>query len=220
MANNIIEALNTVRQCQDACLGLLVSTVRLGVVTSAVAGVGYGAIKFVGRLRNRKIVASYRDRATGHQVDAICHVVETRDVIDDEGADITVESQVEDGSTVHGGPPGLAPRGPALRRTARKQKVVHVDDTGRPGQDSYYGFVVAQARTEYAARGYSTYNAQLARSYMVRVMREHGVRPSHIMEHLEYMVNSVFFISEDERVALRERDAALRAGAMHVADRR
>lgn len=148
-------------------------------------------------------------RASRFRVDADSYECDYRDPIEQEDADVILEDEIEDGEAVRGIDAAKVPRGPAMRRIARRQKAVHVDRAGHAISEKYYGSIVADARCSYAAGGYTEYNAELARSYMVRIMRKHGVRPSHIDARLEHMVNAVFATSRAHQIARQEREAML-----------
>lgn len=198
-------------------LGKASEVVGLGLGVAGLVGIGCVVHKHVVRKRDAPLIGNLVSRTAGYQVDAICHVVNVRDVVGEEQGDVTVEGDTEDSALVHDVNADEVSRGPATRRSARRKKIVHCSDAGKPLEETYYGSVVADARTLYSARGYSVYNAQLARSYMVRTMRAHGVRPAHIMDRLEDMVNSVFVVTEAEERAEKERAAALRSGVMRSA---
>lgn len=159
------------------------------------------------------------DRAEQFRSDGASYECHYRDALPSEEADVVVEGCVEDVPAVCCGNETQAPRGPASRRIARRQKSVHVDGSARVISEKYFGSVVAEARCVYAARGHSEHNAELARSYMVRIMKKHGVRPSQIEERLEDMVNAVFYMSERQRRAERERRAMVDMGYMKVASK-
>jgi hypothetical protein len=102
--------------------------------------------------------------------------------------------------------------GPAARRIREKQEVVHVPYSGGTITSPYIGSVVCAARCEFASRDASALNQQLARSYMVRLMRKHGVREAHINVHIDRMVLAVFFVTEQQREVLRDAELLRRNG--------
>lgn len=170
-------------------------------------------------VRTWAIARAGSDRAELLRSDGASYECYYRDALPSEEADSVVEGCAEDVPALCCGTEVEASRGPASRRIARRQKSVHVDGSARVISEKYFGSVVAEARCVYAARGYSEHNAELARSYMVRIMKKHGVRPSQIEERLEDMVNATFHLSESQRRAERERRAMLDMGYMKVASK-
>lgn len=75
---------------------------------------------------------------------------------------------------------------------------------------TYLAEVVMEARLHYNHRAASAYNMSLAKAYMVRVMKAHGMRPAHIAAHIDRMVLAVF-VQTDDQVALRDNERVLRA---------
>lgn len=85
---------------------------------------------------------------------------------------------------------GEATKVRATRR--RKKKVVHTPYEGGVVSGAYLGDVVARARNIYNAGPSDHYHRALARAYMVRLMTEHNMRPSHINQHIDLMGCAVF----------------------------
>lgn len=191
----------------DCCIRVVSKTTKLlGLIVGGTC-CGYGVWVAYRRYGAYAVARAGKKRAEELRAGGELYECSFRDPLEQEEADTTVEESVEDSTSLCSGPSSGSSRGPTTRRRARKQKAVHVDDRGRVLDQGYYGSVVAEARVHYAARGYSDYNAELARSYMVRLMQKHGVRPSQIDDKIESMVNAVFVITEAQRLAYSERGA-------------
>jgi len=123
------------------------------------------------------------------------------------------------GSTVDGGDVGTsasAPstgihkpstRGPAVRR----KKYHYRPYDGYNGLGAYTSHVVAEARLRYNGRPATATNEDAARDFMVRMMKEHGMRAVDIERELPRMTTMVFWQTQQ---ALEQR--ALRAEARRI----
>lgn len=187
----------------DKCLNVIV-----------LVGAGYVFKRVYPYLRTRSLAEAGRRRTLELREDADAYECDVRDALETEESDVTIESVVQSGEDVLAIDEAGVSRGPATRRIARKQKSVHVDGKGCVISEKYFGSVVAEARIVYKARGYSEYNAELARAFMVRVMKKHGVRPSQIDDRLEDMVTAVFYLTDKEKVTLERRKAMETWGMM------
>lgn len=106
----------------------------------------------------------------------------------------TEESGVECDVADEDAPPGLRRRGGAVRRIARRVKMVHTpyQAGGSTADPGFLGDVIAEARTQGFAGHASLDNISRARIYMSRLMKERGMRPAHIDANLSRMVLAVF----------------------------
>ncbi|APG76227.1 hypothetical protein 1 [Changjiang tombus-like virus 16] len=192
----------------DGAIGVISKGFKLGVMVCGVCTAGYLAYRYVPRLWRLMEVMDHsltgKERAMELQSKAVEYVPD--EDTDEEEADVGAED--------NDAPPGLGRRGPAARRRARKEK--HTGMDGVP-LTNYYASIVSEARVHYGYKGYSSYNAALARAYMVRLMTEHNVRKAHMLENLEDMVNAVFAVSAVDRRAQLEREAGLLFGWMRRA---
>lgn len=156
-----------------------------------------------------------------------------RDCLPGEAADvISVEEvvEVEDSASVcdtesvadTDAPPGLAPphqrarsarNVPAVRRITKREKFIHRPDTECGFGSTYLSYIVAQARLKYHGRNASSTHEDAARSWMVREMTGHGVRPTHIAANIEAMVTNVFHVTEANRQEWERRDKLRSVGA-------
>jgi hypothetical protein len=136
----------------------------------------------------------------------------TRDCLPGESHDVIVEEdqQTDEVATSdsHEAGDGNEPafgglRGPATRRVQKRKKFVHKTDVSGGAHMPYLSHVVAEARNQYATRVANSHNIALARSYMVRLMQQHGMRATHINEVVDMMVVAVFLVTEPELHARR-----------------
>jgi hypothetical protein len=197
----------------------------IGVV--GVSVVGCLSVRDFLRGHDKDTVDTALKRLADYVASADAYEPDVRDAVDGERHDFVSHEVVEDdedddGSEDGDAPPGLARprRGPASRRVARRKVRVHADGSGKARRDSYYGEVVAEARVHHFARGYDAYNAQLARSFMVRTMQAHGIRASHIASRIEDMVTAVFTVGPDEVRVRDEREQLVRSGRLNLPAKR
>lgn len=147
-----------------------------------------------------------------------------RDCQPGESHDILVYEDEEENEAVVGAeegtdsdaPPGLRRRKPVTRRVQKRKKYVHEPDERGAARESYLSFVVIEARNVYGARAATEHNMSLARGYMVRLMKEHGVRPSHIDGNIDRMVNAVFLLTDTQLQARRDFERLHDAGRIRM----
>jgi len=184
-----------VKQILDTTVSIVKLTGGVGVFALGAYG-AYSIAKLLARDRRRKnlddVLAPLDNRvASGNDYEP-----SSRDCVDGEAHDYIETEVVCEDDGIAGdnddAPPGLARRGPAARRIARRKKVVHTPYNGGTVNGAFLGHVVAQARNIYNGGPTDYYHRCLARSYMVRLLTEQRVRPAHINAHIDMMVCAVF----------------------------
>jgi len=198
---------------------------RRNVVCGFVAGAGAVAVCFVVRWlrcgKRSNVREAWRDRAgvADLRVAAESYEPDWRACADGEIADRVVEEVVAEEAGAEGadvseaGAPRRGDHG-ATRRVCRKLKMVHKTG-GRDGPGSgYLGEVVADARCQGFAGVASPDNMRRARLYMTRVLKEHGVRPSHISANINKLVLAVFERTEDDIRYSKLLEEGVRCGAI------
>lgn len=178
--------------------GRALKTVATHGVT-AVAAVAVAALVYWKIRRDRKHNGLREAKARAARLDTVIaagcvYAPRLRDCVEGETHDVVVEEDATDDDEGDEGPPGLARRGPALRRIARRKKMVHEVYSDGMGTVSgpFLGDVIAQARNIYNGGSSDVYHRQLARSFMVRLMTAAGMRPFHINHNIDRMVCCVF----------------------------
>jgi len=200
----------------EAIQGLSSRPARKPSALKWLAGIGAGAV----------VCAAgyvYYQRLRRKAASDLCHVTaaqeflarseeyepQIRDAVEGEQPDFTVV-EVTPGAPDEDGPPGLARTG-AARRVAKK-KYQHTTSSNNMVNTPYLAEIVQTTRLFYSHRVATPYTMALAKGYMVRLMTEHGMRPSHISAHIDHMVNAVFVVTDDQLAAQAAVDAMTRLG--------
>lgn len=138
---------------------------------------------------------------------------ESREVCEGESHDFTeVEEVAASGAEEEGG-------APVRQRRVVKKKWVHKVLSAGVVDSPYLAEVVQEARLHYNHREASPYNMGLAKAFMVRTMKAHGLRPAHIAGNIDDMVLATFVITDAQA---RRRDTARllaaegRFGGFHI----
>jgi len=100
-------------------------------------------------------------------------------------------------------PPGLA-AGANVRRPRRK-KVVYTPYEGNMVRSAYLRHVVAEVRVACCTGSYGVADEAVIRAAAVRMMKDHGVRASHIEQHLHGIILAVMYVTDDDRWAAWDR---------------
>lgn len=208
---------------RGACTLLLGTTKAAGAV--AVAAVAVRGVLFARRVLAKRDDAAENaaiKRCAKYEEDAGNYEPVIRDAADGEASDFVSHELVEDDEDVRRGEVALDEGALGLRRRrvaklrAVRKVYVHADGSGKVLSSALFGSIVAQARAQYYARGFSVYNAQLARSFMVRLMEKANVRHAHINEELEFMVTAVFTVTPSDEEVVKQRNALLAAGKLNL----
>lgn len=217
----------TLRRAGKAARLLLVGGGLVGGVTALLACSGYIT-------RARKLRADearrrlHEESGVGDRYStAVDYRPDLRDCLPGESHDIIVEEYYdEDDDDDDGAPPGLAPpaggeqprpRRRAPRRDQYQIRVVRKKYRHRPYENfgitgEYLSHVVAEARVRFNGKVASRSAEEAARDFMVRMMREHGVRAGDINDNITKMVTSVFYVSPEDRAELELRQELRRNG--------
>lgn len=122
---------------------------------------------------------------------------------DAEPGDVGYEAVVEtapSGAAPEGdAPPGLA--GGANVRRVRRKKVVYTPYEGCMVRSAYLRHVVAEVRVACCTGSYGVADEAVIRATAVRIMRDHGVRATHIEQHLHGIIHAVMYVTDDDRWA-------------------
>jgi len=176
--------------------------VPFGACLAAAAGVGV-AVYYRHTLWNwwraariSRCVSKYEEFVASSAL----YVPGVRDCEEGEQADVLVSETVTE--------PGVE-EGVSVRVT-KKKKYVHRPFDGAGVSGPYLSDVVADARLHYNHREATPYNKALAKAYMVRAMTSHGMRASHITQHIDAMVLAVFVVL-DSQLRVREEEALMRS---------
>lgn len=168
----------------------------------------------------RKALARHRssksrtavERYHGFLAEVASYDPDVRDAYEGEAGDFRVEEEydhVEDVTVVEGETTRVEKR-TSKKRRLQKKVYVHQCVVGGEPFGPYCSDVVASARLQYSHRAATSYNMALAKGYMVRLMQQHGMRPSHIALVIDRMVVACFVVT-DEQLAVREDERVLRA---------
>jgi len=180
----------------------------------AVVGVGVGLVVAVRQhLRRRAVVESAEDLVEGLTEfigSAAMYDPEVREAVEGESHDFVQVAEVE--VEVPGGE-GEEPKRVRKRRVQKMRYEHRIVEAGAPF-GPYLADVVTETRLHYNHREATAYNMSLARAYMIRIMKGHGMRPAHIAADIDRMVLAVF-LQTDQQVAMRSAAGVLRrAGRM------
>lgn len=122
---------------------------------------------------------------------------------DAEPGDVGYETVVEtapSGAAAEGdAPPGLASG--ANVRSVRRKKVVYTPYEGCLVRSAYLRHVVAEVRVACCTGSHGVADEAVVRATAVRIMRDHGVRASHIEQHLHGIILAVMYVTDDDRWA-------------------
>jgi hypothetical protein len=135
-------------------------------------------------------------------------------VVEDDCEDADLDEDASGGSNgEHSSTPARrSKRVGAARRVAKRKKVVHTPYEHGIVSGAFLGDVITQARLAYNARVPDSYTQNLARSLMVRLMKDAGMRNAHIDQNIANMVNAVFLQTRDQVVAAENQRVLMRAG--------
>nr|WRQ65491.1 hypothetical protein [Tolivirales sp.] len=177
----------------------------------------YGGYRAIARGRRDKVTA---DTVVGDMSSFLASAAEyepsSREVCDGESPDFTEVEDVitEKPSAEEGGQPVRV-----RERRVVKKKWVHDVLSAGVVDSPYLAEVVQEARLHYNHREATPYNMGLAKAFMVRTMKGHGLRPAHIAANIDDMVLAVFLITDAQA---RKRDTARllrsagRLGGYHI----
>jgi hypothetical protein len=140
-----------------------------------------------------------------------CEPGELHDFLDEE---IAPEDESADGNEDASG--GKRGRGPATRRLYKRKKFVHETMAGGVASSAYLGHIIAEARNIYASRAATSNHVAAARLFLARLMKEHGMRPTHINSKLDACVLAVFYVTDEERATEKAWDELRRVGRIRT----
>lgn len=214
-------ALESAEACYDgvvkAIQGLSSRPTRKPSAFRWLAGIGVGSVVcaagyvYYQRLRRRAagdlqhVTAAQEFLARSGEYEPV-----VRDAVEGEQPDFTEVVDAAPSAPGDGDQPGLARTG-AARRVAKK-KYQHITSANNMVNTPYLAEIVQTTRLFYSHRAATPYTMALAKGYMVRLMTEHGMRPSHISAHIDHMVNAVFVVTDDQLAAQEAADAMVRLG--------
>jgi len=98
----------------------------------------------------------------------------------------------------------------------RRKKMVYTPYEGGILKGAYLSSIVAEVRMCSYARAYSPSNADIVRSHLVRRMREHGVRPTHISNNINKLILACFYKSDSDLEIEKQLGDFVKSGRVNV----